>query len=387
MKRLNKLLFSFYFLFFILFAVYSYAFLDVGLTLTSWPPYLYLQKQLQYFGYFNRSLSTIIFTILSLLLFTAYYLLFYSLKKEKVSLKTITLFGVLIMGTMVLAYPAFSYDIFNYIFNAKMVLVYHADPHRVAAWNFPDPMLGFMRNVHTVAPYFYGWTAISLIPYVLGIGRIFPELISFKIFSAILFLMTAFMLNKILVKLRLANKAQRLILFLLNPFILIEAIGVGHNDFAMMLPALLSFYFLIKYKEAKQIKSLIFALCFLLFSISTKYASVVLLPAILVWFYQQDFDFGLWGAVILFLVPFSRPLDQLHSWYFIWPLTLMCLAKNIKWFYLAVFISAFALLRYIPYIWYGNWDPPVNLLRLLIYFVVPLLGLGSLLIKKKLAKT
>jgi hypothetical protein len=152
---------------------------------------------------------------------------------------------------------------------------------------------------------------------------------------------------------------------------LIEAIGIGHNDFSMMLPALISFYFLALYKEKRRFIYIAYCLLFLILSISIKYASIVLLPLFIIWHNRKNFNLGLWGGILLFLLPFSRPLDQLHSWYLLWPLTWVILAKNIRSVCFFFFLSFFALLRYTPYIWYGNWDFPVNQLRLGIYFIIP----------------
>lgn len=365
------------------FAVYSYAFLDVGLTLTSFQPYLRLQKKMQWFGYFNRPRSTIVFIVLSLLFFLFYYLLFKYFKQGKIPFKNIIWLSILICPILILSYPAFSHDIFNYIFNAKMVLVYGADPHQKVAMDFPDAMLGFMRNIHTPAPYFYGWTLISLLPYILGLGRIFPEIISFKIFSSLCLFLSLLILKKIYSIYKLKKDKSRLVLFLLNPFLLIEAIVVGHNDLTMMVLAFLAFYFLIKFKKEKKWKLFIFSAFFFLASVSNKYATIILLPLLIIWYFKPKFDLGFWGAILLFLLPFIRPLDQLHSWYFIWPLTWILLAKKMKHVYFAYFMSFFALLRYAPYVWYGNWDPPVPINRLLIYFMVPVLCFPVFILRRK----
>ncbi len=378
----NRLLLVAYWLLFLIFTVYSYAFLDVGLTLTSFQPYLRLQKKMQWFGYFNRPQSTTVFVILTILLFAVYYLLLVFSKKKKILLKNIVVLAGLISGMLILAYPAFSHDIFNYIFNAKMVLVYNANPHQQVAMDFFDPMLGFMRNIHTPAPYFYGWTLISLLPYLLGLGRIFTEIMSFKIFAAGCFFLTLFILKKIYSIYTIKDDKSRLTLFVLNPLLLIEAIAIGHNDFAMMSLVLLSFYFLLRFKRKEGKKFFLFSVFFLLLSVSIKYATIVLLPVLIIWYLKPKFDLGFWGAILLFLLPFIRPLDQLHSWYLIWPLIWILLAKKMKYVYFAYFLSFFALLRYAPYVWYGNWDPPVVSLRLLIFLGIPLLSLPAFFIKK-----
>ena len=150
----------------------------------------------------------------------------------------------------------------------------------------------------------------------------------------------------------------------------------------MMAPVLASFYFLIKYKEEKSSKGrsasgrklilfTVYCLLFTIASISIKYATVILLPLFVIWYLKPKFDIGLCGAILLFLLPFTRPLEQLHSWYLIWPLTWIFLSRKIKAVYFFCFLSFFALLRYTPYIYYGNWDPPVLQQRLIIYFTIP----------------
>jgi len=363
-------------LFSLLFAVYSYSFLDIGLTLTSFQPFLEFQRKMRWFGYFNRPRSTLYFVLISLLTYLFYFLVSKAVKSKKILLKEVIILSLGVGGIFVFAYPAFSHDIFNYIFNAKMIVVYGADPHKHVAMEFPDPMLGFMRNIHTAAPYFYGWTVISLIPFILGLNRIFTEILSFKAFSFLFYWFTFLILRKLFKDLKLKDRKLRLVLFLLNPLILIEAIGVGHNDFSMMAPALLSFYFLNKIKKERitkeKLKLFLFFVFFFLFSVSIKYATVVLLPLFLLWYFKPKFDLGFWGAVILFGIQFSR-FGLMHSWYFIWPLTWAILAKNIKAVKFFVLISFMALLRYLPYIWYGNWNPPVPIFRQYIYFIIPLL--------------
>ena len=380
-----KLLVISYWLLVIGFTVYSYAFIDPNLTLISWPPFLVFQGKMMRLGYFQRPLSTIIFIFLSFLLFTSYYLLVTSLKKVKTPLKKILFLAVIISGILVFSYPAFSHDIFNYIFNAKMVLHYHANPHKQVALDFAsDPWTRFMRNTHTPAPYFYGWTVISLLPAFLGMEKFILNLFWFKVFSLLMLWICFFLLKKIIQFLKLKDKNWRLIIFLLNPLILIEAIGIGHNDLTMMATALASFLLLLKFNKEKKLKFILLSIFCLLFSASTKYATIVILPLFVIRLFKPSFDIGLGGAILLFLLPFSRPLDQLHSWYLTWPLVWTLLAKDkffINFFY---FLSALALFRYMPYIYYGHWNPPVSFLRLIIYLGLPLFLLVYFVFNKKL---
>jgi hypothetical protein len=376
-NRPNKrviLLIAYCFLFFI-YSLYSYAFLDVNLTLTSVPIFLWLQKEIQHFGYIHRSSSALFFLAIIGLIILCYVAI---VKHQSNSFKPKWIFLV-IASLLVISYPSFSSDIWNYIFNAKMVLVYHADPHQQIALNFPnDPMLMFMRNIHTPAPYFYVWTILSLVPGVLALNSIFSSLIIFKVFSLVQFLGCFWVLQSIYQIYHVTNHKQRLVLFMLNPLLLIESIGIGHNDLSMMFFALVSFYLLLLYKRNGSIKRLLLSIIFLALSIGIKYATVVLVPLYILYIFI-DYDLGLWGALALLVLPFTR-IEQLHSWYLIWPLTWVFLSRSQEAIKFFIFLSFFALLRYLPYIYYGNWDPPVFTLRLAIYFIVPMIYGVKLLI-------
>lgn len=398
--RLKKIFFTTFFLVgFFIFTLYSYAFLDTGLTLTSFKPYLEFQKQARLLGNSFRQFSAFLFLSLSLILYFVYLSLIKLGKKNIFSLKNglYVFFGVCFI--LIFAYPAFSHDIFNYIFNAKIVLIFKSDPHVYTAWEFADPMLDFMRNVHTPAPYFYGWTIMSLLPFTLSFGQLFLSLINFKLFSLFFYFLTFLFLKKIAGELKLKNKKERLLWFLLNPLLLIEAVGVGHNDFSMMSLLLMSFYNLILFKKSqnnlkKVNKSkkdwlfLFFSCLFFLLSVSIKYATVVLVPLFFIFYFKKDFDLGFWSGFLLFLLPLTRPINQLHSWYFIWSFTMMVLARKKETLQFFVLISFFALLRYFPYIWQGDWNSPVPVYRWIIYYFLPLFFLPVFILKKtKIKKT
>ncbi|MCG2691321.1 hypothetical protein L6272_00685, partial [Microgenomates group bacterium] len=150
-------------------------------------------------------------------------------------------------------------------------------------------------------------------------------------------------------------------LFALNPLVLVETFINGHNDVVMMFFALLSYWFFLNSKKFR-------SLLFLIFSASIKYVTIVLLP-----FYLQGLslkvkkiDLPTLFSVLLLLLMFIRS-GQLHSWYFIWAFSFVVLSKSR--FLIKVFtaLTIGALLRYAPYLYYGNWDPPVYLLRNLIW--------------------
>lgn len=333
----------------LLLAVYSFTRQDLNLTF-----YRFIPGWLQTLGWYQRPLATGVFVVLCILVFIIYLNL---IKKNN---KYIYLLIIAAIG--ILAYPMFSYDLFNYLFNAKMVLVYHANPQLTAAVNFPnDPMLRFMQNVHTPAPYGYGWTAVSLIPGLVWFsGKFTLAFWAMKTFIAAFWLGQLWILKKLVTK-QFPKESWRFWLFALNPLVLVETLINGHNDVVMMFLALLAYWFWLNVRKVKSI-------LFLLFSASIKYASIVLLP---LYFVKRQW-FPVLASLLLAAVMFTRP-DQLHSWYLIWAFSFAVLAKS-KWLVsLFTALTIGGLLRYAPFIYLGNWDPPVYLIRNLIW-------VGSLII-------
>lgn len=355
----------FTFIWFLL-CLFSFSQQDLNLTLYNfywWNP---IRVWIQYLGFYQRPLTTGIFLILSLLLIIIY--LNFIRKKHSTPEWNVLIFLVF-FG--VLAYPLFSYDIFNYLFNAKMVLIYQVNPHIQTAIKFAgDPMLRFMHNVHTPAPYAYGWTAASLLPGLAWLTQNFTlSFWSMKLFVAIFWLGQLFILKKLINRL-FPKDYWRWLLFALNPLVLMETLIVGHNDVVMMFLALVSFNYLLKSKKILD-KSWLVSIFFLFLSTSIKYATVVLLP---LYFFNlqglslkvKKIDIPSLMSILLLAVMFARS-GQLHSWYLIWPLSFAVLSKSKTIVSLFIALSIGALFRYAPYLYFGHWDPPVALYRQLIW--------------------
>jgi len=171
----------------------------------------------------------------------------------------------------------------------------------------------------------------------------------------------------------------RWFLFTLNPLVLIETLVVGHNDVVMMFLALVSYYFLLKTKKFLD-KNLLFSLLFLGLSVSIKYATIVLLPLWLIKVFVRRvnlLDIPSLAAILLFAIIFTRP-DQLHSWYLIWAFSFAVLSRSKLIVSLFTALTFGALLRYAPYLYFGHWDPPVYMLRNVIWTTSAVLTLPIL---------
>src|SRR5258708_34566475 len=105
-------------------------------------------------GYFNRLFSTALYIFLLLLLFGTYVSFLFLANKNKLTPKTVWVLCVVTAGVLVFSYNTFSYDLFNYIFDAKIVTHYNANPYLHKALDYPhDPMLGFMHWTQITYPY------------------------------------------------------------------------------------------------------------------------------------------------------------------------------------------------------------------------------------------
>ena len=117
--------------FFVAIALFFYSFtqVDLSLTLSRVSIYQTVEKYFQHIGYFNRPESTVIFIALLILMFSYYLYFLRQAYAKKIKIKQI---WILIIGTaaiLALSYNAFSYDLFNYIFDAKIITHYHQNPY------------------------------------------------------------------------------------------------------------------------------------------------------------------------------------------------------------------------------------------------------------------
>lgn len=366
-----------YLILFLCWAVFSYVFTDPNLTLINQPMIINWQNFLWQKILPNHLLRIIIYLILTTALIINYfYLIKFWPKKTIFSNKKIVLLLILIVLLLLLSYNALSHDVFNYMFNARMLVKYSVNPHRVVALTFAnDPWIRFMNNTHTAAPYGEVWSGISTIPYFFGFGKFIFTWLNFKIFAFLGLLISAFILNKLLIK--DSQKNYRLAILLLNPLILIETLSSAHNDWWMMWPILLGF--LLTKKFIKEGKKNFLLLCLIivliLFSIFIKYTSLLIIPFFLylflenkiknlsmaknAWFVKaRNFiNYYFWDLMsIAFFVPLITARSQRFlTWYLIWPMAFLPLLKSKWWRNCLVIFSYSALFSYLPDIIYVTW--------------------------------
>src|SRR3990167_980771 len=250
--------------------IYSYTQVDLNLTLSSNPVYQSIQNQLIQLGYFNRPLSTVIFFLL-VLSCTFLYFLVLKLRRNFTAKQLWTLLFAL-CSLLFISYPALAHDIFNYMFDARIVVKYGQNPYFTTPLNFPnDDWIRFMRWTHVGSVYPPGWLITTIPFYLLGFGKFTLTLLSFKLLGLISFLASGWLMFKIA-----GRKAW--ILWSFNPMILIESLSSVHNEITMVSFTLLGFYFLRQGKSFKDSPLKIFPLVPLVWGGLIKYTSFLLIP-------------------------------------------------------------------------------------------------------------
>lgn len=382
MKKIKVLLFL-YFLFVIGLFLYSYTQVDLSLTLSRASIFQTIEKTFQYVGYFNRPISTYLFIIIVGLLFIFYGIFIHF--SDKFSPMTFWKLILPVSIILALSYNAFSYDFFNYIFYTKIILHYRQNPYLVTALNFPkDPMLSFMHWTHNTYPYGPFWLVLTVPLGFLGFNYFLPTFFIFKAFSLLCFIGTVYFIGKITQKIYPKFSTLSMILYAFNPLVLIESLVSAHNDVAMVFLAVLGVYFLIE-------KKWFLGVLTIALSALTKEATIFLLiPAILYSLnivlkkhFISEKLFLLFCAVSMIGgLLFAISKIEIQPWYALWVLPFVILIRPNKYLlWITVGFCLGLLLRYVPFLWQGDWNGMASTVKLYVTIITPVvfLILGSLL--------
>ncbi|EKD67784.1 MAG: hypothetical protein ACD_48C00221G0002 [uncultured bacterium] len=340
--------------------LYSFTQIDLGMTLTQASIWQGIQKQFQYVGYFNRSLSTVLFISILSAYFLAYIGVLWGIQKRKISSKTMWLAIIVTAGILVFSYPAFSYDFFNYLFTAKTVLVYHKNPYLVIPLQFAgvDPWLSFMHWTHLPSAYTPLWILVTLPPFFFGFGYFLLLLWGLKAVMVGAYIFTIIGIGKILERVDREYMYIGMASFAFNPLIIIESLVSSHNDIVMMALAVWAIVF---FQQKKRWISWIL----LSLSIGMKLMTIFLIPSFMTGWKRNT-------MLIFMSIGFMAVLFQREvlSWYWVWIVPFISLVPR-KWnvCIISYGVSIGLLLRYAPFLYYGNWDPPVGEIKMWVMWV------------------
>ncbi len=341
-------------------SLWSYAYVDPNLVLINHPVFTTFQNAMWGWRALpSTSVWLYLVTISALFASYAWFLRFVS----QISLKALVIIWAGAVVILLLGHNALSHDIFNYLFNAKMVLQYGADPHVKTALDFAsDPWVRFMHNIHTPAPYAYGWTLWSLVPYTLGLGKFLLAYLAMRGWMLLGLLLTGVALWKLT-----DDRRSTFWAFMLHPLVLLETLLNGHNDVWMMWPAVWAFVVAQgwrshRWSDWKLWAKIGLVAALLALSISIKYVTVLIMPVFGLFLPTLPVQlleklrafFAPWWAdlcALALLIPLTTARSQqFHPWYLIWALCFWPLCRS-RWMRLTLLgLSIASMLRYVPWL-------------------------------------
>ena len=217
-----------------------------------------------------------------LIVFSIIYILL--IKKENKIFKDkkqIFIFIILISFIFMMILPYLSSDIYYYIGDSWLAAKYKANPYYTSVEDLQntginDEILnntGYWRNTTSV----YGplWNSIAKLLVSLSFGNVTIALFIFKLASFLIHILNSNLVYKI------TKSKKYMVLYGVNPLILIEFLSNVHNDIYLILFILLSLYFLVREKNVY------FMVAFLALSVSIKYSTLLLVPFILIYYFRD----------------------------------------------------------------------------------------------------
>lgn len=331
---------------------YTYSQIDLNLTLFSFPSYQYIQKQLILLGYFNRPLSTLLFI---LIISTAYLLYGVVLKLcSSGKIKSKYLYGVIVAVSLlcVFSYPAFSHDIFNYMFDARIVTKYGQNLYLFKAQDFPDDLwIRFMHWTHRTYPYGPLWIFLTLPFSFLGFEKFVLTLFNFKVLFLLFHIGNVYLIGKI------TKNVAATSFYAFNPLVLIESVVSPHNESAMLFFLLAAIYF-------TQMKNTLLLLLSLIASGLVKYITFILVPlfvfkTVVKKIRQKAFIQSVFILLLIAILYLSTQRET-YPWYFVTLIGVGSLIPSNGIKLMLVFLSFGLLLRYVPYLYEGSYPPWVG---------------------------
>lgn len=308
-------------------SIYSYALIDPNLTLVNHPLFEQFRNTMVQLGYHNRGISIIVYLTLITFLFVLNY--FFTNKYKRINVIKLSL---LTGGLLLLSYPFLSHDFFNYLFDAKIVTIYHQNPWTHRALDFPnDSWLRFMHWTHRTYPYGPTWLIISLFPSIISFGKLILNFIFFKALFVSFYLAIVYFINKI-------NK-KAAVFFATHPLVIIEGLVSSHNDLIAVALAIAGIYYLSR-------KDLLARLFFL---VST---GIKFITAPLIFIDKNNVKVIIIGISVL--IVYVSITGEIQPWYFvnlfIFLPYLLNIIEKFNFFLLGLLVS------YYPYIYLGGWD-------------------------------
>lgn len=315
----------------LLFSLYSYSLVDPNITFIQNSVWVNFREVMIFLGYHRRFESWLIYLSFIILLFIFHYLFVRKYKNISI-LRLVTVIVVFLS----ISYPFLSHDLFNYIFDAKILTYYYQNPYTHRALDFPqDSWIRFMHWTHRTYPYGPLFLLITIVPSFFGFGKFLLTFIFFKLTFIAFYAIAVIFLSKV-------NKKWA-IFFATHPYVLVEGLVNTHND---LLGVALVIVGLVMMMNKKQVYGRLLIVLSVLVKYITLPISILVVNKPLI--HKISFV-GL--AVVLIYVCSKLGIQQ---WYFLNLFVFIPFyfdfVKSMNIFFMGL------LLSYFPYIRLGGWD-------------------------------
>jgi len=239
----------------------------------------------------DKMISTILYLMILLLLFVL-YLIIIKRKDMFKDIKQILGFVAIIGVIFLIMLPWTTSDIFYYMGVGELDGIYHQNPYYVTIGeyceqnkeNINDEILEQGNiNVWRETTVVYGPIAQLIFRTCSSVSfkNINICLLIFKIVNLIIHIFNCYIIYKI------SGKKKFVVIYGLNPFILLEFIGNVHNDIILVCFVLLTIYFLLKKKN------ILLSIIFLALATGIKYFTILLLPVVIIYHFREEKRIGI----------------------------------------------------------------------------------------------
>ena len=235
-------------------------------------------------NYTNKTiglLSGIIIIGLLLILSIIYLKLIKHEKKIFKNTKQTLAFIMIVSLIFMITLPYLSSDIYYYIGDSWLASKYKENPYYTAVSDLQEKGINdeILANTGvwkgTTSVYGPLWNIIAKVLVSFSFGKVTVALFIFKIASYLIHVLNSYLIYKI------TKSNKYMLLYGLNPLIMIEFLSNVHNDIYLILFMFLAIYFLIR---KRNIFGIIISLAL---SISIKYSTALIVPFILIYYFKE----------------------------------------------------------------------------------------------------
>lgn len=237
----------------------------------------------------DRLEQTLIYIIILAIITTLYVLILKNRDKIFKNIKQVYIFIAISATICIFIIPFISSDIFYYLGIGRLDSKYGQNPYYTTITEFveSEDNAKYLENDTTLSAGYsnpwsdttvvYGpiWTLICKIIAGMSFGNIDIGILLFKILGVLAHILNCYIIYK------LTKKKIFVLLYGLNPFILLEGIANVHNDMYIITFVLASIYFLIKKKN------ILASITFLALATAIKYFTIILLPFIIIYHFRD----------------------------------------------------------------------------------------------------